>query len=714
MTEMSPVGFQYRKGADLHPTKHQMARRRTMKRGYVLFPLSIFLAMAFMSPAAYSQWSTNPAVGNPITTAAGNAQNLQTVSDGSGGAIAAWVDFENGNYSIDAQRINSVGQVQWTTNGVAVCAAPDIRLYPTLISDGAGGAIITWEDHRNGLDYDIYAQRISSSGAVQWTPNGVAIDTLTGNQELPTIVGDGAGGAIITWQDLRNGVDYDIYAQRVSSSGAIQWAPNGVVVDTSTGYQMFPTLVSDGSGGAIITWQDGRNGVDNDIYAQRVNASGIVQWSPGGVPIDTLSGNQQVPVIVGDGSGGAIITWQDYRNGADYDIYAQRVNSTGVVQWTANGVAVSTVTNNQTSPAIVSDGAGGAVITWTDLRTGTSSDIYAQRIKSSGVVQWVANGVPICTAAGSQESAQIVGDGFGGAIITWEDLRNGSDFDIYAQHVDATGGPQWTTNGVPICTAVNAQQYPVIVPDGFSGALIAWVDAAPGVYAYIFAMRLDRHGHPFGENPSITLAGDVANDQGGQMRILWKPSTLDVVPDTTIHSYTIKMGVKSTGLLGKSSFVKKNLKTTEATGDTIYWQIAATVPANWSAGYNALVTTTADSGPQGIPWYYFQVIANSADPASSWPSNIDSGYSVDNLPPGAPAALTARVVNDTVGLAWEAVSAPDLWGYDIYRSTSSMAKASFSSLNPYATSTLPAYIDSSPLASGPSYYVVLAKISTAT
>ena len=89
----------------------------------------------------------------------------------------------------------------------------------------------------------------------------------------PTIVSDGSGGAIITWQDYRNG-NNDIYAQRINAGGTVQWTLNGVAICTETHSQTYPTIVSDGSGGAIITWQDDRNG-NNDIYAQRIIALGI-------------------------------------------------------------------------------------------------------------------------------------------------------------------------------------------------------------------------------------------------------------------------------------------------------------------------------------------------------------------------------------------------------------------------------------------------------
>lgn len=52
--------------------------------------------------------------------------------------------------------------------------------------------------------------------------------------------------------------------------------PNGkpnIVISAAADDQLIPHIVSDGSGGAIITWMDSRSGTA-DIYAQGVSASG--------------------------------------------------------------------------------------------------------------------------------------------------------------------------------------------------------------------------------------------------------------------------------------------------------------------------------------------------------------------------------------------------------------------------------------------------------
>jgi hypothetical protein len=226
-----------------------------------------------------------------------------------------------------AQRVNASGAVQWTADGVAICTAPNSQSRPVVTSDGSHGAIISWSDDRGIGTYDIYAQRINASGVVQWAANGVPICTAPNYQLLPEIISDGSGGAIITWHDGRSGL-YDIYAQRINSSGAVQWTANGVAICSATNDQNNSKITSDGSGGAIITWWDLRSGID--IYAQRINSSGAVQWTANGVAISTESNNQYPPNIASDGNGGAIITWHDDRNG-NWDIYAQRINTNGTL-----------------------------------------------------------------------------------------------------------------------------------------------------------------------------------------------------------------------------------------------------------------------------------------------------------------------------------------------------------------------------------------------
>ena len=75
----------------------------------------------------------------------------------------------------------------------------------------------------------------------------------------------------------------------------------------------------------------------------------------------------------------------DSRPAGNTDIFVQRIDSTGLPKWTANGVAICTEASDQSVPALAEDGNGGAIIVWKDARNG-NSDIYAQRINSLGIV----------------------------------------------------------------------------------------------------------------------------------------------------------------------------------------------------------------------------------------------------------------------------------------------------------------------------------------
>ncbi|MEP7224661.1 MAG: T9SS type A sorting domain-containing protein, partial [Actinomycetota bacterium] len=186
--------------------------------------------------------------------------------------------YRSGNYDIYAQRISDSGAVQWTADGVALSTAPEEQAYPTIVSDDAGGAIVTWRDHGSTIDYDIYTQRISGAGGVQWTPGGVALCAAADDQYDPTITSDGAGGAIITWYDYRSGSG-DVFARRILANGTPQWTADGVALCTAAGTQNVCVITSDMSGGGIVAWADGRAG-NSDIYAQRVDQAGQLGGSP--------------------------------------------------------------------------------------------------------------------------------------------------------------------------------------------------------------------------------------------------------------------------------------------------------------------------------------------------------------------------------------------------------------------------------------------------
>lgn len=421
-----------------------------------------------------------------LCVADGHQYTPQLVSDGAGGAIVAWEDKREGSqYDIYAQQVDAGGNALWAADGVPVCVADGSQSNVQLIADGFGGAFVTWHDAR-GAEYDIYAQRLDKDGNALWTTDGVSLCVAPDAQYGPQIIDDDAGGAIVAWTDYRQGPTADIYARRVDGNGNALWYMDGVTICAAAGDQYEHQIAPDGEGGAIIAWADERSG--GDIYAQRVNAKGVISWTTDGIIVCAATGVQEAPDVLSDGSGGAFIVYMDSRSGS-YDIYAQRLDSDGNLLWAVNGVGVCTASGNQGDPRMAAYSAGGLFVTWTDFRSG-GRGIYAQRLKSNGASMWAADGVPVGVAGNNYSYPQIAPDGSGGALVTWMERRPLSLWDIYAQRMDAGGNALWQPNGVPVCTADDDQRLPQLIDDGAGGAFIAWYDERSGTYSDIYAQRV--------------------------------------------------------------------------------------------------------------------------------------------------------------------------------------------------------------------------------
>jgi hypothetical protein len=301
----------------------------------------------------------------------------------------------------------SMLRAEWLEDGAAVCREGYDQIDCDAVSDGAGGSIIVWRDNRAGSLAKVYAQRMDALGDPIWTAGGIEVCSYSSNQTYPAAASDGSGGVIVAWADDRNSYT-DIYAQRIDPDGNLLWSASGVAICNALYSQDMLDIEPDGSGGALITWRDIRNNYDYDIFAQKINSSGVVQWMVDGVTCCAGSGNEQGPRIVTDGSGGAVVTWYDSRSGTN-DIYAQRVGSGGSVQWTTNGVAVCTATNHQQNPEMIAADAGCVIIAWNDYRPGTNSDVYAQKLDASGTKLWSpSDGIAVCNDSEDQQTPRLV------------------------------------------------------------------------------------------------------------------------------------------------------------------------------------------------------------------------------------------------------------------------------------------------------------------
>lgn len=583
-------------------------------------------------------WPHDPSINVPVCASPGDQWNPVTDADGSGGAFVAWYDWRSGNADVYVQHFDAWGRALWAAGGVRLCGATGDQVSVRIVYDGAGGAIAAWQDGRTAVS-SVRAQRVDASGTPLWTADGVAMFSLLGSvaQTNPRLVRTTAGTCVITWEQGGN-----ILAQKLGTTGGLLWGTGGLTICSATGTQQSPVLAYCATRGAealYFAWRDDRNG-GSDLYAQKVSTAGAVQWIANGTALCTAAGTQMNLSMLWDRTLGACFAWMDNRSGG-YDIYVNRIADDGSFAWGTSGIPVCTAALDQWYPVLVSGTTGRLVVGWEDWRTG-SADVYAQAIGSGGAVEWAANGVALCTATGNQVAATFDADGAGGIVGAWQDQRAGVASDVYAQRLGSTGVAQWAAGGVAVSIGFGDQTVPSLCTTTTGESVVAWMDQR-GSDRDVYAQGADAHGL-LGVAPVPAAIADVPNDQGGHVSLRWQASALDSFPEYAVARYRIYRRAPAQSA----------------------WALVDSVAAWGVPGYSRVLPTTTDSTGTSNLRTSFQVEAVGTD-GWTWSSWADSGYSVDDLAPPAPAQFAGTYEGGVASLAWAASDVPDLGGYRLRR-----------------------------------------------
>lgn len=362
------------------------------------------------------------------------------IADGLGSFIVVWTDARSGANDIYAQKYNAAGEEQWTAGGLAVNTQTLSQSLPAVCPDGGGGCIIAWQDGRSGTD-DIYAQRITSAGALSWTAAGVVITNAAGNQQKPVICADTEGGAIVAFNDASGAT---IRAQRIDSSGVVQWTANGVQVGT-TGSGLTMCAIPSGSGGMILAY----SATGFTAKSQLVDSTGSPQWnSTTGLATLSSLGASAIPAICTDGAGGC------YVGSHGTNAIVRRVIAAGTMPFSQVTVSSGTVPGAAGGLVLCDDGDSGCIAVWKQDPT-SLHDLRMQRLDGAGAVQWGSgSNLTLTSDAGTVVTPAMTTDGEGGAFIMWYRDSGSGSYDVLAQRVDGDGTALWTPSaGVTLKSA---------------------------------------------------------------------------------------------------------------------------------------------------------------------------------------------------------------------------------------------------------------------
>ena len=404
--------------------------------------------------------------------------------------------------------------------GTPICQAAGAQSNPVAVSDGAGGMIVTWLDARRGVA-DLYAHHLASGAALDpaWSPDGNPV-TQSGSASVPTIFGDGQGGALVVWFDPAASA---VTAQHVQGSGSLApgWPASGrsLVTESVSGPsgRIF-RWSADPTGNLYVCW----NTYDfiEHLWLQRFGANGMAIWA---APVEVASagpgGGRFTFADVGASSQGAVVVWGSFEDlpigssapaaashylpnggpGVQTDLVApfgnpltvttfvtgiavdaagttfvrERVNGVvhllkldpaGAILWPADR-------NIATAGRLIPDDAGGVYAL-------ASSGVSLDRRAADGSVPagWTGSGLTVTSATTSGAvSAAIVS---GGILLCWADDARGHGADVRATVITNSGAiaPGWRVGGSLISSVHGVQSSPTVVATTAGTGLAAWQD----------------------------------------------------------------------------------------------------------------------------------------------------------------------------------------------------------------------------------------------
>lgn len=368
----------------------------------------------------------------------------------------------------------------WLPGGAAVCV-PCNTSNAAIAPDGAGGVFAVWEIGA------IYAQHLTATGdlAPGWPAHGLPVCVSLNGPCCPWVIPDGAGGFFACWTDFRNNAvsQGDVYAQHVLADGtsAPGWAINGMPATQEPGGDQRGVLAPDGTGGVFVTWWT----PSNNVWLQHLGASGTPApgWPSNGIVACSLPSSVPMSVI-SDGAGGAIMAWTDARRGGQipngYDVYGVRYTASGTIGpgWAVNGNLLGP---GQWKPLLVPDGTGGLyMVSASPSPNAFDANYYERRLTVDGTAApgWPAGGIVVCSAPGDRWGLLTAPDGLGGVLVDWYDYRApGSD--VYGARVlpSAALASGWPVDGLRVSNPGEPNEFDFgLAPDGLGGAYFSWED----------------------------------------------------------------------------------------------------------------------------------------------------------------------------------------------------------------------------------------------
>ncbi len=323
----------------------------------------------------------------------------------------------------------------------------------------------------------------SSITFAQWTNDplvNTVVNDLSGDQAVPHIAYDAVGNFYVGFYSNDAG-NYDIRLQYYNFAGVEQWATNGIVVSSNTQNSWVTDwdLKVDNSGNCVMAFNDVRDGNAN-VYAYAISPTGSFLWGADGIQLTSDSQDEFVPSITVTGSNNAIVAWSR-PTATEAEIVMQKITPSGTLSWGSSGIIYQAGTQSYTGARVLGV-TGDNYLMGFYKETGNfpalTRHIYVQKFDGSGAAQWGsdvlasnANGISAFT------NFTIASDGSDGIVLAWMDDGNGdNNINASVQRIQSDGSITWPANGTTCMTSTsNSNQNPQILGvNSNNETLVTW------------------------------------------------------------------------------------------------------------------------------------------------------------------------------------------------------------------------------------------------
>ncbi|HET7225410.1 MAG TPA: hypothetical protein VFK69_06805 [Candidatus Eisenbacteria bacterium] len=527
--------------------------------------------------------------------------------------------------------------------------------------DGASGTGAAWVYTRSG---NVWSQqtKLIGSGPVGTALEGASV-AVSADGNTVIIGGNGDNTNVgAAWVFTRNAGLWTQQGAKLVGSGAAGAANQGLSVALSADGNTAIVGGNTDNSNVGAAWVYTRSGGVWSQQGAKLVGSGAVGSARQGLSV-ALSADGNTAIVGGFADNSNLgAAWVFTRSGGVWTQQGAKLTGVDATAGAQQGFSVALSADGNTAMVAGSGDNSGAGAAFVYTRSGGVWSQQGAKLVGSGPIGGAFQGHSL--ALSGDGNTAIVG-GFADNSNTgaaWVFTRNNGTWTQPGAKLVGTGAAGAASQAISV--ALSADGYTAIeggtADNSNAGAAWVFVDPAPGI---------------------VTVA-DVPNDEGGKLTVRWNKSMMDFAPGNPIDAYWIwrqvPTGTSEATPTSTASLTEAGgpaprpgaIRTSIEAGQVIYWEFVGSQASHGFPGYSYSVPTLSDSTPTSNPNTLIMVEAEQLSTGLYWSSAPDSGYSVDNLPPGTPTPVAAAYQAGATLLHWGVNPESDFSLYRIYKGAS--------------------------------------------